>query len=206
MLNRRKIGLSTCSAGRAFLVEPLTLCSACESQAQPPQLHQDIVTTGCWARPALCWTNPGNPRPSRFLPIFACPAGLWLPSLRFTPGSCLPAPLEAAWGFGPTGAFLTGKLAANLLLGLSPSTATTGWKQQYFNSTGGAGQKCLAGETLLLPLLLVQLKSCHPAVRCQRTEGVQVRALSLLLVSLTVLRLKSQSHKGLTCSQSDTQP
>lgn len=89
---------------KPFLVKSLTLCSAravnprLSARAQSPQLHLDTVIVGCWPRAASCRTNPGSPRPSRFSPVFACPAvaaGLWHPSL-ITPESCLPALPEAA--------------------------------------------------------------------------------------------------------------
>lgn len=183
------------------------LSLGCESQAPSPKLHQDIVSTGCWARPALCWTIPGNPKPSRFLPILPCPAepaGLWLPSLRLTPGSCL--------GLWPHRAFLPGKLAAHLLLGLSPPTASTGWRQQYLNSTGGTGQSCLAGDTRcsLCHLCSWRVVTQQSGVRGQKGYKSEPSVYSLYpwlfsgwnLSPTTVSLVPSQtlSHKANTCT------
>lgn len=56
---------------KAFLANPSTLCSAECLALSKAQLHPDLVTMGCWARPALCWANPGNPAGSA-LSLLTC--------------------------------------------------------------------------------------------------------------------------------------
>lgn len=186
---------------KAFLANPSTLCSAWAVSARLSARLSCTQTWWPWAAGPDQLCAGQTQATQQVQPCLCSPAvspGLWHPWLRLTPESCLPALPGSLGHWLLTGA---GKVAAHLLLRLSTSTASTSWKQQYFNSTGGAGPKSLAGDTLL-PLPLVQLRSCHPAVRWQRTEGVQV---ILLLVSLTVLRLKPQCHNCLTCTELDSQ-
>lgn len=177
-LNIRKIGLFTCSAGRApkpSLQTPWTVLNLSPRQGLR---HQDLVSSGSWAS-QLCAGQTSSPRA-----LFACPAVPW----AVTP----PQHCRLSGALAP-GAFLTA--AGKLQHICSSGSHFPCQHKQNFNSTGGTGQECQAGDTAPLPA-----EELSPYCQGSKDREAQGRALSLLLVSWTVLRLKSQSHNCLTCS------